>query len=167
MKKTMVAVTVLVLAIAGTAVAETVMVQSTPMRIAGSIGDEINSLVKKVNEDFERGYALAKKKWPTIIVAAEECNLEKVKSLVARGASVNTKDEDGWTAFMWAVNKGYINLAKLLLDKGADVNAKNIRGDCLRLVRRGCCSHHRGVCGCQNGRTLCCDGTLSPSCNCD
>lgn len=31
---------------------------------------------------------------------------------------------------------------------------------------RGCCSSHRGVCGCQNGRSKCCDGTLSPSCHC-
>jgi hypothetical protein len=32
---------------------------------------------------------------------------------------------------------------------------------------RGCCSHHGGVCGCQNARALCCDGELSPSCGCD
>ncbi len=33
--------------------------------------------------------------------------------------------------------------------------------------RRGCCSHHGGVCGCQKGRALCCNGQLSPSCGCD
>ncbi|WP_303851855.1 hypothetical protein [Seleniivibrio woodruffii] len=33
--------------------------------------------------------------------------------------------------------------------------------------RRGCCSHHGGVCGCSGGRALCCDGSLSPSCGCD
>jgi hypothetical protein len=34
--------------------------------------------------------------------------------------------------------------------------------------RRGCCSHHLGVCGCdkRTGHQLCCDGTLSPSCTC-
>jgi hypothetical protein len=33
---------------------------------------------------------------------------------------------------------------------------------------RGCCSHHRGVCGCSSGeRAKCCDGTLSPTCECD
>lgn len=32
--------------------------------------------------------------------------------------------------------------------------------------RRGCCSHHGGVCGCKQSRALCCDGTLSPSCRC-
>lgn len=30
----------------------------------------------------------------------------------------------------------------------------------------GCCSHHNGVCGCSGGRKKCCDGTLSPSCQC-
>jgi len=35
------------------------------------------------------------------------------------------------------------------------------------LQRRGCCSHHKGVCGCENGRAVCCDGKLSPSCGCN
>ena len=29
---------------------------------------------------------------------------------------------------------------------------------------RGCCSWHGGVCGCKNGRVVCCDGKYSPSC---
>jgi len=34
--------------------------------------------------------------------------------------------------------------------------------------KRGCCSHHGGVCGCDpvSGMQKCCDGTLSPSCEC-
>jgi hypothetical protein len=31
---------------------------------------------------------------------------------------------------------------------------------------RGCCSWHGGECGCQGGRELCCDGSLSPTCTC-
>ena len=32
---------------------------------------------------------------------------------------------------------------------------------------RGCCSHHGGMYGqCSNGRVVCRDGTLSPSCKC-
>ena len=34
-------------------------------------------------------------------------------------------------------------------------------------LQRGCCSYHSGVCGCKNGRTVCCDGTLSPTCTCN
>ena len=33
-------------------------------------------------------------------------------------------------------------------------------------LQSGCCSWHGGVCGCQNGRKVCCDRTLSPSCRC-
>jgi len=33
-------------------------------------------------------------------------------------------------------------------------------------LTRGCCSHHKGVCGCDNGRVVCCDGNYSPSCGC-
>jgi hypothetical protein len=32
--------------------------------------------------------------------------------------------------------------------------------------KRGCCSHHGGVCGCNGGHTMCCDGKPSPSCGC-
>lgn len=34
--------------------------------------------------------------------------------------------------------------------------------------RRGCCSWHGGVCGCdeKTGRAICCDGSLSPTCAC-
>lgn len=40
--------------------------------------------------------------------------------------------------------------------------------DNIELARRGCCSHHGGVCGCdeKTDRIVCCDGTLSPSCTC-
>ncbi len=34
-------------------------------------------------------------------------------------------------------------------------------------AQRGCCSHHGGVAGCsEDGRQVCRDGTLSPSCTC-
>lgn len=32
--------------------------------------------------------------------------------------------------------------------------------------RKGCCSRHGGVCGCEGKRMKCCDNTLSPSCKC-
>ncbi len=36
------------------------------------------------------------------------------------------------------------------------------------IARSGCCSHHHGVCGCDQSidRIKCCEGTLSPSCTC-
>lgn len=45
-----------------------------------------------------------------------------------------------------------------------------VPAECLTLqddpMGRGCCSWHGGECGCQNGRDVCCDGTLRPSCTC-
>lgn len=35
-----------------------------------------------------------------------------------------------------------------------------------QLERSGCCSWHGGVCGCSDGRAVCCDGKLSPTCGC-
>jgi hypothetical protein len=32
--------------------------------------------------------------------------------------------------------------------------------------RSGCCSWHGGVCGCEGGRVVCCDGVYSPTCTC-
>ncbi len=34
------------------------------------------------------------------------------------------------------------------------------------IANSGCCSHHKGVCGCSDGRAVCCDNTLSPTCGC-
>jgi hypothetical protein len=34
------------------------------------------------------------------------------------------------------------------------------------IERKGCCSHHKGVCGCESGSAKCCDGSLSPTCGC-
>lgn len=34
-------------------------------------------------------------------------------------------------------------------------------------LKRGCCSWHGGVCGCKNGRAVCCDGSYSPTCGCN
>jgi hypothetical protein len=36
----------------------------------------------------------------------------------------------------------------------------------LQFAQRGCCSYHQGVCDCNSGNVVCCDGTYSPSCRC-
>ena len=47
--------------------------------------------------------------------------------------------------------------------------ASIIRPVCHRtaFAHQVCCSWHSGVCGCSNGRALCCDGSASPSCGCN
>lgn len=36
-----------------------------------------------------------------------------------------------------------------------------------KVAQQGCCSWHGGMCGCQGGRVVCCDGRYSPSCTCN
>lgn len=72
-------------------------------------------------------------------------------------ASGGTKFCDSTTSLVNVDNK--ITVVKGLV-------ARNTAGDDAN--RRGCCSHHGGVCGCSSsGRAVCCDNTLSPSCGCD
>lgn len=40
-------------------------------------------------------------------------------------AKVNTAGEDGWTALHYASSKGHLSIAKLLIDRGADIHATN------------------------------------------
>ena len=41
---------------------------------------------------------------------------------------MNAKDEIGITALMLAAHDGHLNVVKFLIDRGADVNAKDKRG---------------------------------------
>ena len=69
-----------------------------------------------------------------LIIAIDENDIEKVKSLLDKGADINTRNENGDTALMMAVNRTRdVKLVNLLLDKGADVNAKNNKNDKYKL----------------------------------
>ncbi|MBR5598551.1 MAG: ankyrin repeat domain-containing protein [Alphaproteobacteria bacterium] len=52
-------------------------------------------------------------------------SVEEIKELVIKGADVNAKEEDGWTALMSASRFGRKEIAELLIENGADVNAKD------------------------------------------
>jgi len=76
-------------------------------------------------------------------------SLEKSPSILENETSLNTPDKTGCS--------------------GLDNDAKTTNGDQKpNLAKRGCCSNHNGVCGCdeKTGRVRCCDGTISPSCKC-
>ena len=48
-----------------------------------------------------------------------------VSLLLEKGAAVDAKNREGWTALMAAIEPGDTEVVRLLLDKGADANAAN------------------------------------------
>ncbi|KAG0176705.1 hypothetical protein DFQ29_005721 [Apophysomyces sp. BC1021] len=59
--------------------------------------------------------------------AARQNLLEQVREHIARGEDVNSQDQDashGLTALHYACDRGHMDLAKLLKEFGADINAK-------------------------------------------
>ena len=58
-----------------------------------------------------------------LLKAVKDGDEKAVKDLIAQGADVNTKDEQGDCALFTAVYKGYGKIARLLVESGADVNA--------------------------------------------
>jgi ankyrin repeat protein len=53
---------------------------------------------------------------------------KSIKLLIAKGADVNAKDNEGWHALQLAAKRGNIEIVRLLLENGADVNATNLNG---------------------------------------
>ena len=49
-------------------------------------------------------------------------------ALLASGANVHTKDEDGWTALHWACYKGFEEVVQALIDRGSRVNSRDSFG---------------------------------------
>lgn len=58
----------------------------------------------------------------------------------------------------------------MLSNAYADDNKCSIKQSVLvykdQVAQRGCCSHHGGVCGCDNHSVVCCDNSHSPTCGC-
>jgi len=55
--------------------------------------------------------------------------LQDAATLIIAGTNPNIQNNDGETALMWAAGLGYIDIVKLLLNKGADINIKDNDGN--------------------------------------
>jgi hypothetical protein len=68
------------------------------------------------------------KKYPSmsskkLIAAVNQNNAYEVRKLLIKGTDPNARVE-GMTALMYAAKQGFVEVAKLLILKGADVNAE-------------------------------------------
>ena len=64
-----------------------------------------------------------------IFEAVRRGNLAWIRKLFKKGASAQTRGEDGVTPLMVAVSERKKDVVKFLLEQGADVNAKDFGGD--------------------------------------
>jgi len=71
---------------------------------------------------------LAQSERPPIPEAAHEGDLPGIRKALAGGASIELADESGWNALMIAADRGRLEAAEFLIEKGAKVNAQN-KGD--------------------------------------
>ncbi len=70
-----------------------------------------------------------------LLIGAAECNdVESVKRLLRDGAGVQARDQQGRTALLAATYHNHVEVARLLVQAGSDVNAQ----DACKTVR--CCS---------------------------
>ncbi len=60
--------------------------------------------------------------------AAVDGDFARAKQCVASGEKVTDLDKWGWTALHWATYYGNTDIALWLIDSGADVNAKTLKG---------------------------------------
>jgi len=58
--------------------------------------------------------------------AVKKGDIDKVRELLRRGASVKARNEYGGTPLHYAALRGHVDVARLLLERGADVNAKSM-----------------------------------------
>ncbi|MDI6727892.1 MAG: ankyrin repeat domain-containing protein [Thermodesulfovibrionales bacterium] len=60
--------------------------------------------------------------------AAWAGNIKKIIELLDKGADINAKDNNGWTALIWAAREGKTDAINFLINNGADVYVKDNMG---------------------------------------
>jgi hypothetical protein len=56
-------------------------------------------------------------------------DIDRIKSIISKGADVNAKDRQGWTSLHTALWYGNNEMVELLISEGADVNARDDSGN--------------------------------------
>ncbi|WMV52538.1 hypothetical protein MTR67_045923 [Solanum verrucosum] len=119
----------------------------TPLHIAAGLGDEhmVRVLIQKGaaknvrNKYGKTAYDVAAEHGhnklfdalrlgDSLCVAARKGEVRTIQRLLENGASINGRDQHGWTALHRASFKGRIEVVKALIENGIDINAKDEDG---------------------------------------
>ena len=99
----------------------------TPLNLACSNGDP--ALLEKLLAAKANPNAALPSGETALMTASRAGNLRGVQLLIARGADVNAKESKrGQTALMWALSENHVDVAKELVEHGADVQARTKAG---------------------------------------
>ena len=83
-------------------------------------------IVQILMEKYKYNYNMIKRMGQILLfVAVYENDTKLIDCLFDKGADINAKDKNGWTALHFAAGYRDLNIVKKLLDKGADINEVN------------------------------------------
>ena len=94
--------------------------------LVGTIAQRLTVWLLSVTDDF--GFSAPtpeppRDTWPPLVRAADDGKLDTVRELIAQGAAVNAKRDDGFTALHLAALHGHDEILTLRFEASADVNA--------------------------------------------
>ena len=87
-----------------------------------------NCIMKYANGDIYKGFCDEFTNTIPIIQAVLTNNIVLIEKLISEGVDINVKDETGKNAYFYACEFNFINIAKLLINAGADINNTNQQG---------------------------------------
>jgi len=114
--------------------------EKSAMRAAksGELFSTTPEMLQQQKRDYQQIVALleavgAKEQVPAemnLLYAARIADLDSVRKYLAAGEDVNAVDsKNGYTALMWSISQDHHEVAKILLDNGADPNVIGSRGE--------------------------------------